>query len=489
MAHAGNFQRFLVVEGFYFAAENRRALDGRVHHSVHLGIHSIDRFSDNHIREVVTRGSFADVAPGALGLEFQFRHFGHGQLRGGGGQFAVTQAASRGRVNDGVQIGFAFRRRDSPLVGGGLREHHARGRAGLAHGLEEFADGMRAVRILRAVAFVAEGLFEFHALPVGIQFIGQNQRHGSAAGRAHFRAMGDDVDCSVGIDSHEYVGVQRGMVDLGVPRQSLRVQRIGKILHAQHKRARRCRALQKPAPAYVLVSRSCQLLRRGFDRGTHALVGSAAADISGHRGVNIRVGRFLCRFQEGSRRHHLPGLAIPALRHVDFHPGFLHRMQSIRAQPFDRGDFRAGDRSTSALCRSAPPCHPCVPCRRRTAPSPQPNFVPVSRSSSRRYHSSGIVGSPSKERSVPFTFSLTIGRPRFAGYLKIGKNLQIALNHYASIRFGAQGARRRVRRASLGTPISRLAILNSPIGRLAFPGFKHIFSPRTWELIFRTFPN
>jgi hypothetical protein len=39
---------------------------------------------------------------------------------------------------------------------------------------------------------------------------------------------------------------------------------------------------------------------------------------------------------------------------------------------------------------------------------PHPNFVPVSASSSRKYQSSGIDGSPSKERSLPFTFSFAI---------------------------------------------------------------------------------
>ena len=35
---------------------------------------------------------------------------------------------------------------------------------------------------------------------------------------------------------------------------------------------------------------------------------------------------------------------------------------------------------------------------------PQPNFVPVSPRMSRRYHSSGISGSPSKLCACPFTF-------------------------------------------------------------------------------------
>src|SRR5215467_3507888 len=39
---------------------------------------------------------------------------------------------------------------------------------------------------------------------------------------------------------------------------------------------------------------------------------------------------------------------------------------------------------------------------------PQPYLVPVSPRMSRRYHSNGICGSPSKARSTPFTLSLSM---------------------------------------------------------------------------------
>src|SRR6516164_10399098 len=43
--------------------------------------------------------------------------------------------------------------------------------------------------------------------------------------------------------------------------------------------------------------------------------------------------------------------------------------------------------------------------------TPQPYLVPVSPSSSRRYQSSGIDGSPSKDCVWPLTCNLTIGSP------------------------------------------------------------------------------
>ena len=39
---------------------------------------------------------------------------------------------------------------------------------------------------------------------------------------------------------------------------------------------------------------------------------------------------------------------------------------------------------------------------------PQPNFVPVACSTSRRYQSRGMSASPSKERAVPLTVTETI---------------------------------------------------------------------------------
>src|SRR5690242_14743494 len=55
-------------------------------------------------------------------------------------------------------------------------------------------------------------------------------------------------------------------------------------------------------------------------------------------------------------------------------------------------------------------------------PIPQPYFVPVSPSSSRRNHNNGISPSPSKRRDVPFTdrsIIVTDYRQEFAGrYLR-----------------------------------------------------------------------
>ena len=55
--------------------------------------------------------------------------------------------------------------------------------------------------------------------------------------------------------------------------------------------------------------------------------------------------------------HDLSGLAVAALRHVDFFPGLLQGMQAVRRESFDGGDVCVGDggygRDAGALGLSA----------------------------------------------------------------------------------------------------------------------------------------
>src|ERR1700722_10357585 len=75
---------------------------------------------------------------------------------------------------------------------------------------------------------------------------------------------------------------------------------------------------------------------------------SAAPDVAGHRFVNVLVRGFWIFAQQYSGAHDLPRLAVAALRHFDFDPGFLQRMGCVGRNALDRGDFLAlgaGDRS------------------------------------------------------------------------------------------------------------------------------------------------
>src|SRR6266478_5719465 len=57
---------------------------------------------------------------------------------------------------------------------------------------------------------------------------------------------------------------------------------------------------------------------------------------------------------------------------------------------------------------------------------PQPNFVPVSSATSRKYQSSGISGSPSKVFSCPFTLNRIICPPMNRGCCRIDFNILVA---------------------------------------------------------------
>ena len=152
-------------------------------------VHAIARFAGADVRQVVAGSAFADVSPRALRLELQFFFLGNGQLRRGRGQFSIAGFAIARPMNDHVQIGLALRYRHSPLLGRGLGQHQARRGSRLAHTVVKAANGMRSVGVLISVPRVTDRLFEFHPLPVRIQFVRQNERDRSAAAGTHLRAV------------------------------------------------------------------------------------------------------------------------------------------------------------------------------------------------------------------------------------------------------------------------------------------------------------
>ena len=146
-----------------------------------------------------------------------------------------------------------------------------------------------------------------------------------------------------------------------------------------------------------------------LDGRADALIGAAAADVAGHRRVDLGVGRMRLLGEERRRLHDLPDLAVAALGDVGRDPRALHRDGSGRRS------------SPSMLTIERPPTADIGVWHERTAlpstctvqapqkPPPQPNLVPVRPSSSRRYQSSGMSGSPSNVRFDPFTVNVAIG--------------------------------------------------------------------------------
>src|SRR5215831_15999667 len=76
--------------------------------------------------------------------------------------------------------------------------------------------------------------------------------------------------------------------------------------------------------------------------------------------------------------------------------------------------------------------------------TPQPYFVPVSPNSSRRYQSSGIDGSPSKDCAWPLTCNLTIGSPPPSVRQRPSCRLHPATGAIAVTPFWLKGVNRRV---------------------------------------------
>ncbi len=107
---------------------------------------------------------------------------------------------------------------------------------------------MRSVGVLISISRITDRLFEFHPLPVRIQFVRKNERDGSAAAGAHLRPVRHHVDGSVGVDSDERAGMQDGAIGmssspgLGSPQFG---NQVGNQAHTQDQGAGRNHSLQK----------------------------------------------------------------------------------------------------------------------------------------------------------------------------------------------------------------------------------------------------
>src|SRR5688572_32840867 len=84
----------------------------------------------------------------------------------------------------------------------------------------------------------------------------------------------------------------------------------------------------------VMASR--ERLRRFLDRRADPHVRRAAAEVARHRLVDVGVGRPLVLREQCGGRHHLPRLAVAALRDVELLPRRLYGLRLSRLQTLDR---------------------------------------------------------------------------------------------------------------------------------------------------------
>src|SRR5262245_59257176 len=82
---------------------------------------------------------------------------------------------------------------------------------------------------------------------------------------------------------------------------------------------------------------------RLFDGGADADIGHAAAQVTGHDGIDVLIGRGRKVVDERYRLHDLARLAVAALRDLKVGPRLLHRMLARGIEPLDGRDLRAGD--------------------------------------------------------------------------------------------------------------------------------------------------
>src|SRR5262249_13199040 len=102
-------------------------------------------------------------------------------------------------------------------------------------------------------------------------------------------------------------------------------------------------------------------LRGLLDGFANAHIGSAAADVAGHRVIDIGVGRMRIACEQGGGRHDLARLAVPALNDFALEPSLLNLAASrCPANCLDRRDLRGADSvdgSDTGTCRNAIDMH------------------------------------------------------------------------------------------------------------------------------------
>src|SRR4029077_20779048 len=94
----------------------------------------------------------AYITPGSLWFEFQLFSAGDRQFRRNAGEFTVTRFAVRRAMDNNMQIGFALRCRNTPLLSRSLNQHESRRCSRSTHRVVERADRVRSICILVTVS-------------------------------------------------------------------------------------------------------------------------------------------------------------------------------------------------------------------------------------------------------------------------------------------------------------------------------------------------
>ena len=77
-----------------------------------------------------------------------------------------------------------------------------------------------------------------------------------------------------------------------------------------------------------LIPQCVDCARRTLDTFAYARICAAAADVAGHREIDVGIARSWIAFEQSGGRHDLTRLAVAALRHLFIDPGLLYGVQS-----------------------------------------------------------------------------------------------------------------------------------------------------------------
>ena len=253
----------------------------------------------------------------------------HGLLRGRVRKFAEGGFLPVGVEDDAVlhlnRVG-----RHAPLFCRGGHEHRARRGAGLPVLLERVGDRGRAAGSLRGaphqvgVARRIGGCADRANLrPRGVELLGDERRESGVGALAHLEMLHVNGDRIVGADRHERVRLEGagGGGAGGLARSRFLRSRAAGPETQREAGAGGGRCLEKATAVETGRGdevtgthahrvhgglRSGERLRRFVDRGANPDIGRAAADVSGHRFIDVGVGRILLFREQRCGRHHLP---------------------------------------------------------------------------------------------------------------------------------------------------------------------------------------
>src|SRR5712671_6128685 len=252
---AGDLHRGGSVERHQFAAGHRRPRDHGILHAGQAGVATVMRGADRNITKVDDADlTFAEIPEVLWVFQLQAFNTGHRLLRRIGGQVAEAETAAAGGMNhlmvDRLDLGC----RDAPTFRSCAFKHGARRRADLAHRDQIVPCAARSVGILIAeFDLVSVRLRHLYPRPLGLHFLGDDQRQAGPDTGSHFGAMRHDRNRSIGGEGNEDARVDhRAVRHLSGTRFISRKRLTRHHRRGQHQAARDAEALENAATRNVL---------------------------------------------------------------------------------------------------------------------------------------------------------------------------------------------------------------------------------------------